>query len=369
MPKFRLALTIIGWLLMMAIAVTAASTSVIYAYRYGIILAGSEPYPWLTGAALAIADIVKIGLPAIIVALWALSHRATAQTLSIVFVMLLGLSLWSSTSMTAIERAANDAKATSASRIEADLRNELTAAENRIVELGSPPPLAAVEAEIDGVRADARWRTTDACNPLHVFPSSQRFCEKAALKQAARANAAEAEGLRVRIDEIRRKLTTPAPEAAKTASPELAVISDIFGWRAESVGFVRAVYFAVALELLGAFLPSAVWYLRPVIGTSSPEPMSVPQPAKVAETSGTPKSSAPTAASRPVTRKASTGKRGRKRDPNVLDFVRKFRERHGRLPNIPEMRAEFPGLHKSTLWRAARVTFGNETRAVASARG
>ncbi|MGO4683371.1 hypothetical protein [Hyphomicrobium sp. 2TAF46] len=360
MPKLRLALTIIGWLLVMAIAVTAASTSVIYAYRYGIILAGLEPQPWLTGAALAIADVVKIGLPAIIVALWARSHRATARTLSVVFAMLLGLSLWSLTSITAIERAANDAKTRTASQVETDLRNEMTAAENRIVELGSPPPVAAVEAEIDGFKADARWRTTDACNPLHVFPSTQRFCEKAALKQAARANAAEADGLRMRIDEIRRKLTTPAPDEAKAASPELTTISDVFGWRTESVGFARAVFFAISLELLGAFVPSAVWYLRPVIGTGSPVPKSVPQPAKIADTPGVPRPPTPSAPSRQVTRKASTGKRGCKRDPNVLDFVRKFRERHGRSPNIPEMRAEFPGLHKSTLWRAARVALDTE---------
>ncbi|MBY0559314.1 hypothetical protein [Hyphomicrobium sp.] len=362
MPKLRLVLTIIGWLLAMAIAVTASSTSVIYAYRYGLILAGSEPQPWLTGAALAIADVVKIGLPAIIVALWARSHSATARTLSVVFAMLLGLSLWSLTSITAIERAANDAKATNASRIEADLRNELAAAENRIVELGSPPPVAAVEAEIDSVKADARWRTTAACNPVHIFPSTQRFCEKAALKQAALANASEAGGLRVRIDEIRRKLTTPPPDVAKIASPELTTISDVFGWRTESVGFARAVFFAISLELLGAFVPSAVWYLRPTVGASSPAPTGVPQPAKVADTSIKPKSPAPPAPSRQTARTPSTGKRGRRRDPNVLDFVRKFRERHGRSPNIPEMRAQFPDLHKSTLWRATQAASEEDGR-------
>lgn len=362
MPKLHLVLTIIGWLFAMAIAVAASSTSVIYAYRYGLILAGSEPQPWLTGAALAIADVVKIGLPAIIVALWTRSHRATARTLSVVFAMLLGLSLWSLTSITAIERAANDSKATSAARIEADLRNELTAAEKRIAELGSPPPVAAVEAQIDGFKADARWRTTGACNPHNIFPSTQRFCEKAALKQAALASATEASGLRTRMDEIRRKLTTPAPDEAKIASPELTTISEVFGWRTASVGFARALFFAIALELLGAFLPSAVWYLRPATGAGSSMQESSASPSKVANTSKRPAPCSPspsplTHKRRSIVRKQTPGKRGRKRNPNVLDFVRKFRERHGRSPNIPEMRAEFPNLHKSTLWRAARVAF------------
>ena len=48
-----------------------------------------------------------------------------------------------------------------------------------------------------------------------------------------------------------------------------------------------------------------------------------------------------------------SGKRGRKRDPNVVDFVQRFREVHDRNPNIPEMRLRFPALDKATLWRNA----------------
>ena len=47
------------------------------------------------------------------------------------------------------------------------------------------------------------------------------------------------------------------------------------------------------------------------------------------------------------------GQRGRRRDPNVVDFVAKFREANGRNPNIPEMRLRFPQLDKATLWRNA----------------
>lgn len=349
-----------GWLIAMAIALAASSTSVVYAYRYGITLGASEPQPWLTGAMLAIADVVKIGLPAAILALWARCYKGTAGTLSLVFAMLFGLSLWASTSITTIERATNDAKITSASKIEADLRTELVAAESRIVELGSPPPLAAVEAEIDGFKTDARWRTTGACNPFRVARSTSRFCERAALKQSAREKAAEADKLRARIEEIRRTLAKPVLETNQVASPELTVIADVIGWRPESIGLARALFFAVTLELLCAFVPSAGWLLRPWAGVQTAEPEAAPKPTRVADTpnrnskplSPTP---APASPSRSKIRGKVAGKRGRKRDPNVLDFVRKFRERHGRSPNIPEMRAAFPGLNKSTLWRAAQV--------------
>ncbi|RUO98964.1 hypothetical protein [Hyphomicrobium sp.] len=356
--KFLLAiLRIAGWLIAMAIALAASGASIVYAYRYGVTLAASEAEPWMTGTTLAVADVAKVGLPAIIVALWASSHKVTSGALSVVFVMLIFLSLWASASITTIERVTRDAKVNNASKIEADLRAELRAAESRIVELGSPPPLTAIEAEIDGFKTDARWRTTEACNPLNVKPGSRRFCEQAALKQAAREKAAEADGLRVRTNEIRRTLTTPSPDAGRIASPELAVVADVSGWRAESIGLSRAGFFAVALELLGAFAPSAVWFLRPSAGAGSSVPKSAPQPTRVADTSRkqAPRSQSPAPGSRSNVRSQVAGKRGRKRDPNVLDFVREFHERHGRSPNIPEMRAEFPGLHKSTLWRAARV--------------
>lgn len=40
---------------------------------------------------LAIADLVKIGLPVTIIALWVRSHKVTAAALGLIFVMLLGL--------------------------------------------------------------------------------------------------------------------------------------------------------------------------------------------------------------------------------------------------------------------------------------
>lgn len=178
MPNILPTLRIIGWLIAMAIALAAASTSVVYAFRYGVSLGASEPEPWLTGAMLAIADVVKIGLPAAILALWARCYKGTAGTLSLVFAMLFGLSLWASTSITTIERATNDAKIIGASKIEADLRTELSADESRIIELGSPPPLAAVEAEIDGFKTDARWRTTEACNPLRLARAPAVFANE-----------------------------------------------------------------------------------------------------------------------------------------------------------------------------------------------
>lgn len=57
----------------------------------------------------------------------------------------------------------------------------------------------------------------------------------------------------------------------------------------------------------------------------------------------------------PPTGPRGPGKRGRRRDATVVSFVERHRQVHGRSPTIPEMRAEFPGLNKSTLWRNAQA--------------
>lgn len=40
---------------------------------------------------------------------------------------------------------------------------------------------------------------------------------------------------------------------------------------------------------------------------------------------------------------------------NVIDWVRAHRDRHGRLPQIPEVQAAFPGLPKTTAWRRIKA--------------
>ena len=47
------------------------------------------------------------------------------------------------------------------------------------------------------------------------------------------------------------------------------------------------------------------------------------------------------------------GRRGRKSDPAVLEFVDRFRKLHGRTPTGAQIRTEFPDLPKSTAYDVA----------------
>ena len=47
------------------------------------------------------------------------------------------------------------------------------------------------------------------------------------------------------------------------------------------------------------------------------------------------------------------GRRGRKADPKVLDFMTEYRKRNGRAATAIELRAQFPEMPKTTAYRYA----------------
>ena len=61
---------------------------------------------------------------------------------------------------------------------------------------------------------------------------------------------------------------------------------------------------------------------------------------------------APKAPSAPVPPKGK-GRRGRKADPKVLDFMTEYRKRNGRAATAIELRAQFPEMPKTTAYRYA----------------
>jgi hypothetical protein len=72
-------------------------------------------------------------------------------------------------------------------------------------------------------------------------------------------------------------------------------------------------------------------------------------------------------------RSPTKGRRGRKSDPVVLDFIERFRKLHGRTPTGAQIRTEFPDLPRSTAYdvaaraRKARLYSGPRLRTALSA--
>ena len=62
------------------------------------------------------------------------------------------------------------------------------------------------------------------------------------------------------------------------------------------------------------------------------------------------------------------GKRGRKSDPQIIEFSDKFREKHGRAPSAFDLKSAFPGIPKSTLYDYAARARISRTNVVSISR-
>lgn len=125
--------------------------------------------------------------------------------------------------------------------------------------------------------------------------------------------------------------------AAKVlASWGLTVTED---WLALNMPFVT-----VLIAELGtiAFLHLGLGHVRHQAPTAAPQPAPTKPPGKRA----------------PRTTTASNGRRGRKPDPKVVDFLARFQERNGRAPTGSEIMHHLPEVPRSTAYDYARRATG-----------
>lgn len=192
------------------------------------------------------------------------------------------------------------------------------------------PTVAAVEAQIAALHIDPNiWRRTKECSPAETMKKSvwQDECKPFASMQKPLADARRKAELETALPALQDKLDSiKRPELATGIEED---IGRLWGW-----GVALAIVFVATA---GAAIVAKVETVT--VETDAVEQPAVPvvKPSK-----------------RPTPPPPSGGRRGRKRDPKVVDFVREFRKANGRDPNIPEMRNAFPQLEKTTAWRNAK---------------
>lgn len=238
-------------------------------------------------------------------------------------------------------------------------------AEARLADLGRVPTVADASARVSSLIAGIDGsiaKRTSGCTVLAPEGSGKRqqavnrdACQPVIDAQALVARAKEAEAVRADLKAARETVAKGAPKAA---DPLVANLTSLW---AKATGSSDGLDFGAMLSLLialivelGAPISWAIWQMCGVRNDGDEAlaafKASLQQPL--------PDRHGPTVAQvvnkQPPTPPSGGGKRGRKRDPNVVDFVKRFREVNGRNPHIPEMRAQFPQLDKATLWRNAK---------------
>ena len=203
-------------------------------------------------------------------------------------------------------------------------------AANRLAAIAA---LAALEtAEPSSARLSlARSNLVDARAAVEAEAKDIRCGKECKRKQALADDAAQAVEAALPGADAEHALAIKAAKAELAANPlpaSATPLADRLGWQAWVLDLALAALLSVGANgLAGVLIAFGAQEEKPNSVIVKPNSVFHPLP--------------------------PTGKRGRQRDPNVVDFVQKFRTINGRNPNIPEMRLHFPQLDKATLWRNA----------------
>jgi hypothetical protein len=242
-------------------ALTVASVSAWFAWRYVKALGGPSFEATLLSGAVAILEFFKcLMLPSLTKGAWSRGWRIAALGGAVSFVGLSALNVWGIMSVELLERAALAAKHTTAAQQLADLEAQRGRVENRLRVLGETRPVPTVEADLAAERHNRRWTASKGCTD--ATRDSRTYCATYNRLFGELAAAQDAANLRARLDELHSQIAQSRVAQTPNAA-ELQLIAKLFGIDAEMAGFARALVFATVVELFCAFAPTLVWVNLP----------------------------------------------------------------------------------------------------------
>jgi len=266
-------------------------------WRFGYSLGKSEFESQLYGAASAAADCFKALLPFFIFA--AIRNKTWSQALGgiLLFVVCFSYSLTSSLGFAALNRADTTGSRALQAQSYQDLRLELDRTRERLSKMGFIRPVGTVSSEIEALKQNPRWLSTQECTNATVQPS-MAYCESYHKLNSELAVSREAERLDQRIIAIKARLdAVQAGSAVKEADPQSAVLSQLSGASLDEVQMALTLLIAFLVELgasMGFYVAFSFWGIqhRPTpkrqepeaipeavaIAVPKPEPRALPQP-------------------------------------------------------------------------------------------
>ncbi len=211
----------------------------------------------------AILNLFKVMAPPAIIETWRRGHKGIATVVTIGFLGLAALSIWNITALQTIVRNDRDAAQQVEKQRLAALRDELMRTEELAAALGETRLPGVIEREMEAMRYDVRWSSAEECRDA-TAKASRTFCADYArlFGELSQANAVEQARLRAERlrGEIAQRITAGA---VRIADPELTRIAQLTGRDADTIGWWRAVVFAVIFEMVEAFGLTLAWLVRP----------------------------------------------------------------------------------------------------------
>ncbi len=254
----RHALGVLGVLAAGVLLVVSAAMN----WRFGISLGRTEFDGQIYGAASAAADCLKALLPFFMFA--AIRNKVWSQALAsaVVWVVVTCYSLTSAFGHAALNRNDVAGERVHEKQVYEGLRADIARAKEQLSWVPQHRPAMTVQAKIDGLKGEKRWRWTKGCTDA-TRAKSIAFCDGYHKLMSELASAEKAVALENRISNAQTKLAgMGGGTVLGEADPQVAAISNLLGFSPETVKVGLMVFVALLLEIgsgFGLYIAFSQW--------------------------------------------------------------------------------------------------------------
>jgi len=271
---------VLGVLGVLAAAVLLA-VSVAMNWRFGYSLGKTEMDGVIYGSASAAADCLKALIPFFFFA--AIRNRMWSQAVAsaLVWVVVLAYSLTSALGHAALNRLDTAGQRAAHAQSYQDLRADLKRAGDQLGWVPQHRPVAAVQAEIDGLKTQRAWTLSNSCTDIKG-KQTRDFCQQLHGLGSELGSAQQAEVLTQRIAGIKAQLTNAQSAHGSgmmsEADPQAAVLSKLAAYagvsiKVEDMQTALTIFIALLLEVgsgLGLYVAFSTWRLQDRAAPSAP---------------------------------------------------------------------------------------------------
>ncbi|MFA5901344.1 MAG: hypothetical protein WC829_19755 [Hyphomicrobium sp.] len=248
-------------------------------WRFGISLGRTELDGEIYGAASAAADCMKALVPFFFFA--AIRNRMWSQAAAsaLVWVVVTAYSLTSALGHAALNRLDTAGQRTAASDSYKDHRADLVRAQEQLSWIPQHRPAQAVQADIDGLKAEKAWTYTEECGKV-TGSKGRSFCQKYHALSAELASAEQSVTLEARIADLQGKMSNVTGHAVMSeADPQAAVLAKLASIvapsvKVEDVQTALTVFIALLLEVgsgFGMYIAFSQWRLYESHAPAAPQ--------------------------------------------------------------------------------------------------
>lgn len=227
-------------------------------WQFGFSLGRTELDGQIYGAASAAADCMKALVPFFFFAAIRNKIWSQAAASALVWTVVMAYSLTSALGHAALNRSDSTGQRALQAQSYQDHRADLARAQEQLSWIPQHRPAQAVQADIETVKNERRWRISSGCTDV-TTSKSRAFCEKYHGLQAELASAEQASVLEARIADTQAKLAQSSGGSVMAqADPQAAVLAKLAGMiapsvKVEDVQTALTVFIAMLLEVGSAF--------------------------------------------------------------------------------------------------------------------